>query len=130
MGGAGVVLVFIDAHDRSQLREFHFALGGSDQELSEIQAVRLALASVLPSCRGAKTVLHLESLGLAERLKMGTHQDTPTKEALRWYGYYRNIEITVHSEPQGHLLRAVELARIGRDTQRDFDSLTIGVNNG
>lgn len=131
LGGAGVVLVFTDAHNRSQQREFQFALGGSGQELAELQAVRLALAAVSPPYRGAKAVLHLESPAVAEALTrtLGIHLDDTAKEARRWYGYYKNIELSVHSDPQGLLLRAVELAKMGRDTQRDFDSLTTGVKN-
>lgn len=132
IGGAGIVLVFTDDHGRSQQREFHYPLGGSDQELSEIQSVRLALAAVSPPYRGAKTTLHVESPALADALTrtLGIHLNEPAKEARRWYGYYKNIELSVHSDPQGKLLRAVELAKMGRDTQRDFDSLTTGVTNG
>ncbi len=132
LGGAGVVLVFTDDHNRSRQREFHFALGGSDQELAEVQAVRLALAAVSPPYRGAKAVLHVESPTLAEGLTrtLGINLNEPTQEARRWYGYYKDIEVTVHSEPHGPLLRAVGLAKMGRDTQRDFDSLTTGVKNG
>lgn len=130
LGGAGVVLVFTDAHKRTQKREFYFALGGSTQDLADTQAVRLGLAAVAPAFRGAKTTVHVSSPIIADGLTTLGQAGHAVQEARRWYGYYKDIQVVLHSEPTALLERAEQLARTATTTQKDFDSLTQGATSG
>lgn len=115
-----------DSHERMQRREFHWGLGASAQGLCDLQAVRLALASVAPAGRGARTVVHINSPEVADYL---THPlpDDGNKIVIdmrRWYGYYKNITVMMHADQHGSIARAGDLARMGMDTQKEFDSQT------
>lgn len=125
-GGCGIVLAFTDAHGRAQYREFHYGLGCSSQVLCDFQAIRLALAAVAPAYRSAKTTVHTDSIMVADALS-GSVPATgkAATEAKRWYGYYKNIHLAVHGEPDAMLTKAQQLARRGLDSQRDFDSTTV-----
>jgi hypothetical protein len=131
VGGAGMVLTFTDKDDRIQRREFYFSLGGSGQLLAEIQAARLALASVAPMFRLYPTVLYTTSLGLAGILTDKISQSTFTAqiaELLRWYGYYKNIAAEVVSDSE-LLSLATRLAHTGLESQKHHDSLTYRVSH-
>lgn len=127
IGGCGLVMVSVGDDGRVYKREFHYGLSGSDQLLCEFQSVRLGLASVIPSCRGDKVTLHVMSSMVADYLTSGRSDETkPMKEAARWYSYYKDIQVVVHSDCRGgYMERADQLARLGMDTQKEFDSLTI-----
>lgn len=131
LGGCGIVLLFRDEHGRTQRREFAWGLGGSPQELCDFQAVRLALASVAPAFRGAKATVHVESPEVATYLTKGGPDGiiAAMVDARRWYGYYKDIQVMVHAEMGGQLVRARELAKMGMETQKEFDSLTQGAAN-
>lgn len=127
LGGCGVVLRYSDDHGRSRSREMHFGLGNSDQLLCEWQAARIGLASVVPGFRTVKVSLHVESIALANFL--GDKAQTANQvlvELKRWFGYYRDIDVVVHADAVGPMLRARQLALMGQETQREFDSLTQG----
>lgn len=131
LGGCGIVLVYTDDYKRIQQREFHFGLGGSNIDLCEIQAVRLGLAATTPAIRGVKTTLHIRSTFVADGLTktLDVHCSDAMKEARRWYSYYKNIHVVVHSEPNGLLQKAAQLANIGMTTQREFDSQTVRISD-
>ncbi len=131
LGGCGILMLFRDDHGRTQRREFAWGLGGSSQELCDFQAVRLALASVAPAFRGARTTVHVESPEVAAYLTKDAPDDQvgAMVDTSRWYGYYKDIQVMVHAEPGSQLARARELAKMGMSTQKEFDSLTQGAAN-
>lgn len=128
VGGCGVVMVAVDESKRTHKREFSYWLGGSDQLLCEFQAARLGLAAVIPANRGDKVTLHVTSPVVADYLLSGSNdgETKPMKEAVRWYGYYKNIQVVVHSDVNGGYMEyADRLAKSGLETQKEFDSLTV-----
>lgn len=129
LSGAGFVLVMVDKYNRSQTREFYYGLGGSDNELANVQSARLALASVLPSFRMTETEFHVSDKNVANLLQNSSHSDSDSKaikELRRWFNYYRDIRISTSTPDENVFMeRAFALARCGRDTQKEFDSTTI-----
>lgn len=127
LGACGYVLVMSDPRG-TRSREFHFALGGSDSLLGEVQAARLALASIAPAYRQHPLVLHTSSHDVAEALVSPTTR-VPSSKALtdlrRFFGFYRGAEVAVEAAPSPDMMRARQLAKLGLETQKDFDSGTI-----
>jgi ribonuclease HI len=128
VGGAGVVITFTDEHKRKQKREFYYGLGASSLALTEVQAARLGLASVLPAFRDRPVVLYTTSSELADLITDGaegndafTHQ---IKELRRWQSYYRNLSVEVLVERSESLVRAKNLAESGMRDQKIYDSET------
>jgi len=133
LGGCGLVLTSTDDYGRPQYREYHYGLGSSDQALCDVQAARLVLASVAPAFRAAKVTLYVDNPKLAEYLIDGVPEiDVQTyKEARRWISYFNDVNVVVQAGDHPQLDRAKELARMGLETQREFDSLTVaGDHNG
>lgn len=130
VGGCGIVLRCVDDIGRIQWRDFSFGLAGSSQLLSDIQAVRLALSSVIPSGRSHDVTLNLENPQVATILTAKELPDCAkdykhqVSEMKRWYGYYTNISIQVHAGPLTHLDKARGLAKRAMETQKQTDSLT------
>lgn len=127
LGACGYVLVMTDSRG-SRLREFGFALGGSDSGLAEAQAVRLALASIAPAHRSSAMVIHTTYPPVAEMLSSdGPGPDEPmaVKDLRRFLGFYPAVEVVLEAEPSPHLVRARQLAKLGVETQKDFDSGTL-----
>jgi hypothetical protein len=127
LAGAGTVLVATDDLGRVQCRHFYFGMGGSSLVLTEIQAARLALASVIPSCRVYKTTLLTDNPVVAAVLT-GTApqegQEQQVAELRRWWSYYRDIRVEVLAGGHPHLDKARALAKDGLEKQDNFDSLT------
>lgn len=130
MAGCGIVLYATDALGRQQFREYYYGLGSSDPDLTEIQAARLALASVIPAFRVAKTVLYTISQRVADVLTSDENTAKAAMELRRWFKLYRNIEVTVLTGSDERMERACTLARQGLDTQENFDSHTKPVEMG
>lgn len=130
IGGGGLILVCVDSAGRIQRREFQFWLSMSDQDISSLQTTRLGLASIVPKFRDAKTILHVDSDVVANCLtaRRGEFDDRQS-ELCRWYSYYKDIQVVVHSDLDGELIRAKELAIAGCRTQHNTDSLTMVVND-
>jgi hypothetical protein len=128
MGGAGVVISFMDEHRRRQKREFHFGLGASPLALAEIQAARLGLASVLPAFRDRPTVLYTTSPELAAVVTDGAVVDdafaTQVTELRRWQSYYKDLSVEMMIVPTEPMVRAKNLAEAGLRDQKAYDSET------
>lgn len=131
LAGCGIVLVYSDNHGRVIKRELAFALNNSPPELADLQAVRLALATVKPLARTGSTMLHITSLLTYKQLHLvdGEYQaDSKFTAALHdarfWLERYPNVILAVIGE-SAELARAAELARNACTTQRHFDSGTI-----
>ncbi len=132
LAGCGIVLLFMDAVARTQRREFYYGLHNSDETLAEIQAARLALASVGAGSRSAPTTIHTQSLVVANLLTKPALAAAPelsraTAEIRRWYSYYRRIEVVVAAARDEFLSRAYDLAQQGMSTQKHWDSGTTTV---
>ena len=130
-GGCGIILVSTDKYGRTQHREFHYGLGNSNLDLAELQAVRLAMASVSPANRADKVTVTTNSVLVATILTDDADTDVIKgkqkiiAEVRKWYGFYKNIEIVVAAGNDRHMDRALELARKGLTTQSVFDTLTL-----
>jgi hypothetical protein len=134
VGGCGVVLKCVDDIGRIQWREFGFGLSGSSQLLCDIQAVRLALSSIIPAGRSHEVTLNLENPQVATFLtapepsiavlQLAAKYRHQIAEMRRWYGYYTAISIQVHAGSLHFLDKARELAQAAMESQKASDSLT------
>lgn len=133
-GGAGIVLRYLA--ETPQRRELSFGLATSDAFLSDIQAVRLALAAVGPAFRN-DAVLFVDNKEIADLLSdvLSALPDQYVKhvdDLKRWYSYYTKIEVEVVClEDEGfvvgnnqHFNRAKELAVQAMKVQKSSDSKT------
>ena len=138
LAGCGVVVVFTDDYNRIKLRAYKYALGNSTQNLADLQAVRLAFASVRSPYRSATTHLHTNSVYVARMLKrdgkafaeVPTEYQHEVQMVRQWFGYYDQI-IVVAENPQivtqtdENMLQAKDLADMGLITQEHADSGTL-----
>jgi|10_taG_2_1085330.scaffolds.fasta_scaffold00790_10 hypothetical protein len=141
IAGCGIIIRLIDDHDRVQSREFGWALGGSTANLADVQAVRLALSSVLPQFRGYPTILYVNSnyvFNLLEKENKHTFKATSKKnkseieEMRRWFGYYKSISMVKYNQHADMdveiLTRTIQLAQDALESQQHHDSGTIGLD--
>jgi ribonuclease HI len=133
IAGCGVVVVFTDDHNRTQFRTYKYGLGNSTQNLADLQAVRLALASVRPAFRGGEAILHVNSsyvLRVMEREgkafivnpKKNVREVT---EVRKWYGFYNDISVVMENPNDDNMMQAKDLAEMGLATQEHSDSGTL-----
>jgi hypothetical protein len=109
--------------------------------LSDVQAVRLALSSIIPAMRGYPTNLFITNQDVANfitspAIMLGYREQI--NELKRWYSYYKDIAVNLLTNSHSYYNRACELARQGLDSQISYDSGTFslsgenlsGENNG
>lgn len=127
IGGCGVVLVAVDEYSRVQSREFSFGLANSNRVLSEIQACRLAFASIIPRFRSGNVTLFIECPDVAEFLTSDVTLVGFKDQILdlrKWRKYYKNLSVNVVTGSNQRLDRARELANLGLKSQNNTDSKT------
>lgn len=149
IAGCGVVMVFTDDYDRVSFRSANYGLGNSTQNLADIQAIRLALASVRALHRSVPTVLHTNShyvnmvlecfsddisQSAPEQLTGKDFVVKPTKnvdaiaEMRRWFSYYNEITVVVEDLDDPlipNMTQAKDQADIALVTQMRSDSGTL-----
>ena len=138
IAGCGIVLVFTDDYDRISFRSMNYGLGGSTQDLADIQAVRFALASVRALHRSVTTILHTNSHYVNMILERGDDGSSfivePTKhvnaiaEMRRWFSYYDEIIVVVEDPDDplaNYMTQAKDQADIALATQTRSDSGTL-----
>lgn len=133
LAGCGVVVVFTDDHSRTSFRSFKWALGNSTQNLADLQAARLALASVKSAFRGATSILHTNSsyvLRMLERdgkaFVVNPKKNTAEVEEVRkWFGFYNDIAAIVENPNDDNMVQARDLAEMALNTQEHSDSGTL-----
>lgn len=137
LAGGGVVL---RAHDDKDVKErnFSYGFGNSTANLADVQAVRLALASIAPQYRRHKAILHIISnyvLSMLAKDGPGFKRE-PVKNSeeisdlRRRIGRYSDLEV-IHAKADDPLIkRAKDLAKRGLDTQQNTDSKTLSVMIG
>jgi ribonuclease HI len=140
IAGCGVIVRFVDEHERVQSRQFGWALGGSTSNLADIMAARLALSSVLPQFRGNHTALHISNMYVFDLL-VGEKNPRKNKEEVselrRWFGYYKDITIILYNKFNAGgdvmdtetIARVQELAKRALESQEHYDSGTVGVDD-
>ena len=149
IAGCGMVLVFTDDFERISFRSMNYGLGNSTQNLADIQAIRLALASVRASHRSLPTVLHTNShyanmvlecfsddisqsapeplIGKDFVVKPTKNVDT-IAEMRRWFSYYDEITVIVEDPDDplaNYMTQARDQADIALTTQTRSDSGTL-----
>lgn len=127
IAGCGVVVVFTDDQNRVQSRAFSYGLGNSSQDLADLQAVRLALASIKSSFRSDTSVLHTSSDYVIQVMchQGGSQENTrEIVEARKWFGFYGNVSVAKEDSNHALMMRARSLAKMGLDTQERSDSGT------
>jgi len=135
MAGCGVAII-AEEGARSKKRSYSFGLGGSDTELSNIQVVRLALASVLPPFRKSEVLLHVTDRRAIDLLARSgaDYSITPDKyqveiaELRKWYKYYSNITFILDASADKNIIEAHGLATAACQTQKNTDSNTIDIS--
>lgn len=126
MAGCGIIL---SAQQDSQIKKrfLSFGLGCSDFELSNIQAIRLALASVLPPFRKNKTILYVMNNDVRNCMKGDKAKYTDElKELNKWLKYYSDISISLCDfADQIDYTETKRLAMIAAQSQKNTDSGTV-----
>lgn len=134
IAGAGIVLVSEDDTGRKRQREFGFPLGGSNSSLAEIQAVRLAMSSIVPNMRHHPTTIHALGTYASRMLATENHEylAKPAKntdevgELRKWYAFYPKGRVVKGDKAVEGIVRAKELAKAALESQEEYDSQTIG----
>jgi len=106
LAGCGILLVAVDEidgiyADRSSkmIRKYSYGLGDSGQDLADLQAVRLALASVGPDFRKYPTEIFVNNqivhdiVGLRRLDPTGEDDEDVIKDLYKWIGFYDNATI-------------------------------------
>lgn len=147
LAGCGILLIAIDEidgiyADRSSkmIRKYSYGLGDSGQDLADLQAVRLALASVGPDFRKHPTEIFVNNQVVPDIIaaKPGTscalyhrfdeaHCLPVIKDLHKWVGFYDNaivklIEST--SDDKKYMKEAMSLAEDAAAIQKQSDSGT------
>jgi hypothetical protein len=130
IAGCGMVIIFTDDYGRIRARSFGYGLGNSNQNLADLQAARLALASVKPAFRGGISVLHTTNQYVVKMLDRNLspvlrRNDREIQETRRWYSYYNNITTVLEDHNNSNITQARDLAEIGLTTQERSDSGTL-----
>ncbi len=131
LGSCGIFISHMDELERVQTRKFGYVIYNSDLELIEIQAVRLAMASLILRCFSDKITIHTESKSLADLLT-----DSESKpemyskqiDSLRdWLRRCKNLSVVRCADDDALLEEARKLALQVSITGKNFDSKTIQV---
>ncbi len=133
IAGCGIVLVFTDEHGRTSFRSSQYGLGNSTQNLADVQATRLALASVRAAHRGTPAVLHISSNYVSRMLECEgkafiaspSKNVVEVREMRRWFSYYSDILVIVENPNDDHMAQAKDQAEISLSTQTHSDSGTL-----
>ena len=136
IAGCGIIMIFTDDYDRVSFRSANYGLGNSTQNLADVQAVRLALASVRALHRSVPTTLHTNSHYvnmILECFSNDVSQSTPEQsigkdfvvkptkdvdiiaEMRRWFSYYDDITVIVE-DPDDPLSNSMTQAKDQADT--------------
>lgn len=118
--GAGVVLCALDDHGRTRYRKLGFRLGANSVSQAEIQAARLALASVRAACRSWPAILFVTSNHVPTTLTQPAEGFLLT-ELHRWANYYSDLRVEV-IPPGGQIM---DLALTLAQRAADYDSDTL-----
>jgi ribonuclease HI len=127
MASAGVVLV-VENDIQVKKRSMAFALGSSSSVLSEIQSVRLGLASVLVAFRKNIVELHTPSHYVIDMMKSIDNEyiRKPYKyveqiaDMRKLLESYQKLSVFLNSDSK-EILEARQLARSVLDTQKNID---------
>lgn len=127
MAGAGVVLI-VEDNAQEKKRSMAFALGCSSSVLSEIQSVRLGLASVILPYRKNEVELHTPSHYSIEMMKTinGKYLKAPSKyiqqisDMRKLLESYHKLSVFLDSDCK-EIKDAKQLARTVLDTQKNID---------
>lgn len=137
LSGCAIIMTLHDG-DVKKIRKFGYPLGASPLALANIQAARLALASILPVFRGSSTVvLHLPNNPTAKWLEKGAdgkYENNPKsnaqaiEEMRRWSSYYDDLKFYVDKSSE-FMDEVRELARDVVENQEGFDTHTMDMKD-
>lgn len=133
LAGCGIIIIFTDEHSRTRFRTYQYGLGNSSQNLADLQAARLSLASIKSPFRKYDTCLHINSQHVFNMLSKNgrsfvyepLEDIVVVKDLRRWFGYYNNIRIMIENGNDDHMTQVFDLANNGLMTQEHIDSGTI-----
>jgi hypothetical protein len=132
--GAAVVMVVSDAHGRTARRVVAHPTGGAPKTLCEINAIKLALASVKKKFRKSESVTLVvpKHVGDFVTLEGDKYKKNSKKyeddlgTARRWAGYYNNLHVAIPDGPTHK--EAIAYAKSCADSQKPKDTKTQQVN--
>jgi len=139
LAGCGILLVAINEIDgvyadcsSKMIRRFSYGLGDSGQDLADLQAVRLALASVGPDFRKYPTEIFVNNQiafdAVAAKPVPEAFNDKSVIKGLRkWAGFYDNLTATLSGftlDDKKHIGEAMLLAEDAAALQKQSDSGT------
>ena len=141
LAGCGILLIAIDEidgiyADRSSkmIRKYSYGLGDSGQDLADLQAARLALASVGPDFRKHPTeifvnnqiVLDIVAAGIFAGHTVRFDDEDAIKDLYKWIGFYDNatIKLVESTSDKKYIEEAMSLAEDAAAIQKRSDSGT------
>jgi len=146
LAGCGILLIAIDEIDgvyadysSKMIRKYSYGLGDTGQDLADLQAVRLALASVGPDFRKCPTEIFVNNQivpdfvivkpnqFLARTTTLGMFSDEDAiKDLYKWVGFYDDITIKFGStlDDEKYMKEAMSLAEDAAALQKQSDSGT------
>lgn len=125
LSGCGIVMDFIDDHQQL-IREYGYSLGTCSTGMAQLQAVRLALASVAPRFRSLPVKLFVPDIQLVtDYMVIYPSERNIIDDLNRWYSYYDVVDMVVADTSHERMARAVLLCKRAIDTQSNYDSSTI-----
>jgi hypothetical protein len=146
LAGCGILLAAIDKIDgvyancsSKKIRRFSYGLGDSGQDLADLQAVRLALASIGPDFRKYPTeifvnnqiVFDVTAAKTPEVFNDKLHQlllvQNVIKDLRKWIGFYDDAAVKLSgftSDDKKYMEEAMSLAENAAALQKQSDSGT------
>jgi len=119
----GILLIFQDSpHIRCRL--MGYGLGASSLELANIQAMRLALASVNPAYRRSTVHIHVADESVLQLLASPEPSEA-VSALLCWCEYYTDLGFIIESPNNENMMVCRSLARDICATQQTYDSRTL-----
>lgn len=134
LAACGILIVYTD-DTYSKKRSYGYGLGNSTKNLADVQAVRLALASISSKYRHIETHLHTNNPYVISMLEMVDGQYSKSAktniesidEMRRWHSYYSCIITEKVDVSDKYYLAAQEMAENCLKNQDMIDSGTTSV---
>lgn len=125
LSGCGIILKILDDDKIINTRELAFALGSSDIQLSQIQALRLALSSIKPGHRTYNSVAYVDNETVINILN-GEYEIEQYSEAIaqlhKWFNSYSSMCVTLTNPNDPDSIRANAIATNAANKQVHYDS--------
>lgn len=125
LSGCGIILKVLDDEKIINTRELAFALGSSDLQLAQIQALRLALSSIKPGNRNYNSVTYVDNemvIDILNKQYIIDRYAEVIEQLHKWFNSYKSMRIVVTNPNDPDSIRANEIATNAANKQVHYDS--------